>query len=219
MRLTCDAFKLSPVSLKVIPYGAEITRCDLPATLPDDMARLVEAKYALFLGRIHPKKNPELLLQAWSRGAPADWLLVIAGPAAPEYRQRLQTLARALGIESRVLFLEFTEGQRKAWLLEHARWFLLPSSQENFGVAVLEALLGGLPVVLSDQVAMAEELPSGSPVIEVAVECWANFFRVSMADEDYRERITAAQTRYAHEHFNITTLAAGWAATLRSIFA
>ncbi len=109
----------------------------------------------LFLSRLHPKKNVEGLLNAWARVVRdrPGLRLTIAGDGEPAYVARLR--AQAAGLGASVVFAGFVHGEEKARLLASARVFALPSFHENFGVAVLEALAAGLPVVISRDVQLA----------------------------------------------------------------
>ncbi len=108
----------------------------------------------LFLSRIHRKKGCDLLLEAFARIAAAhpDWDLVMAGPDEDDLRPQLEAQARALGIAQRVHWTGMLTGDLKWGALHAAEAFVLPSHQENFGVAVVEALACGLPVLISDKV-------------------------------------------------------------------
>jgi len=116
--------------------------------------QLQSRRFFLFLSRIHPKKGCDLLLEAFSRLAAAypDVDLVMAGPDEEGLRRQLEDQARSLGIEPRVHWLGMLEGTLKWGAFHAAEAFVLPSHQENFGVAVVEALACGVPVVISDKV-------------------------------------------------------------------
>lgn len=116
-----------------------------------------DAPLVLFLSRIHPKKNIECLLASWEgvhRVHPRA-RLVIAGDGDADYVARLKDAASRIEGGGRVTFAGFVEGERKTRLLEQASVFVLPSFQENFGVAVMEAVSHGLPVVISKHVQLA----------------------------------------------------------------
>ncbi len=115
---------------------------------------LRQHRFFLFLSRIHSKKGCDLLLEALGRVAPAhpDLDLVIAGPDEGGLRPELETQARRLGIHSRVHWTGMLEGDLKWGAFHAAEAFVLPSHQENFGVAVVEALACELPVLISDKV-------------------------------------------------------------------
>lgn len=122
---------------------------------------LGERSYLLFLSRIHPKKGVELLLRAYSQvvpnaGVPA---LVIAGPRDSDYARRMQQLAADLKL-SDVYFPGMLSGIAKWGAFYGCEAFMLPSHQENFGIAVVEALACGKPVLISDQVNIYSDIES-----------------------------------------------------------
>lgn len=108
----------------------------------------------LYLGRLHPKKGLDILLDAVA--ALPDVALVIAGSGDARYEERLRQRAAAPGFGGRVHFAGFVAGAEKDLLLQGADVFALPSAHENFGIAVLEALMAGLPVVVSPGVALED---------------------------------------------------------------
>lgn len=116
----------------------------------------------LFLGRLHPKKGCDLLVQGfadWRAGLPeperCDWQLRLVGPREDaDYSARLQDLAARHGLleAGAVVFAEPVQGEAKWQELAHAEALVLPSHQENFGVVIAEALACGTPVLISDKV-------------------------------------------------------------------
>jgi len=122
---------------------------------------LGSSPYVLILSRIHRKKNVESLLQAFSaitkRPQYALWKLVIAGDGEPVYVERLKQLAlQSCG--DKVIFTGWLDGARKAAAFKGASLFVLPSYQENFGLSVVEAMAYRVPVVISRQVNIADEI-------------------------------------------------------------
>lgn len=107
----------------------------------------LKARTCLFLARLHPIKGLAMLLQAWGQLQPAGWRLVIAGPDQSGYRAAMEGLARSLGLDERVTFVDPAYGRAKWRMLADADLFVLPSHSENFGVAVVEALAAGTPVI------------------------------------------------------------------------
>lgn len=114
----------------------------------------------LFLSRIDPKKGLDLLLHAFGtvKEQGVDAVLVVAGDAASPYASELQALGAALGLQQDVIWTGFLHGDAKNALLADSDVFVLPSHSENFGIAVAEAMAAGLPVVVSDQVAIAGDV-------------------------------------------------------------
>lgn len=119
----------------------------------------------LFLGRIHVKKGVDLLIDAYAdlaaRGGGTLPTLVIAGPCADaEYLRELQARAAASCPAGSVVWPGMITGEVKWGALRAAETFVLPSHQENFGIAVAEALSCGTPVLISDKVNIWREIES-----------------------------------------------------------
>lgn len=104
-------------------------------------------KRALFLSRIHPKKGLEALIDAWSAVRPEGWELVIAGPDEEGYQGRIERRVRDAGLGDTVAFPGAVGEDAKWGFYYQADLFILPSFSENFGLAILEALATGLPVI------------------------------------------------------------------------
>jgi glycosyltransferase involved in cell wall biosynthesis len=138
----------------VLPLGVR-----LPSVIAEGYVKK-ESLRLLFLSRLHPKKQLEVLLKALSllHTASPDllWQLDIAGYGEPAYLASLQKLAERLNISHRCRWLGHVQGDAKTCLLQQADWFLLPSAAENFGIAVVEAMAAGTPVIVSPQVAVAD---------------------------------------------------------------
>ncbi len=99
------------------------------------------------IGRIVPNKTLTDLVRALDRLRDLEWSLVIAGEPNPEELARLQTLIDELGLSDRVTFvLGFEEGDLPA-MLGSAALAAFPSRGEGFGIALLEAMAAGVPVL------------------------------------------------------------------------
>jgi glycosyltransferase involved in cell wall biosynthesis len=121
---------------------------------------LQDRRIILFLSRLDRKKGLDLLLAAFAKvhESLADTALVLAGIGAPEFMNQLKDQAYSLGITSHVLWPGFLAGAEKSAALGEADVFVLPSYSENFGIAVLEAMAAGSPVVVSDHVGFHHEI-------------------------------------------------------------
>lgn len=117
-------------------------------------------RFLLFLGRIHAKKGCDMLIDAFARAATQDpeLDLVMAGPDQQNSRAELEQRTKAAGIQARVHWPGMLLGDAKWGAFRAAEAFILPSHQENFGIAVAEALACGVPVLLSDKVNIAAEI-------------------------------------------------------------
>ena len=121
---------------------------------------LAGKRLLLFLGRIHPKKGCDLLIRAFASVARTDPTLhlVVAGPDAEGTQAGLVALAEHLGVARSVTWTGMLQGSLKSGAFQSAEAFVLPSHQENFGIAVTEALSCGLPVLISNQVNIWREI-------------------------------------------------------------
>lgn len=117
-------------------------------------------RYLLFLARIHPKKGCELLVEAFAKVAPSvpDVDLVMAGPDQVGMQSKLQRMAEQFGIAGRVHWPGFIDGDLKWGALRACEAFVLSSHSENFGIAVVESLAVGRPVLISNQVNIWPEI-------------------------------------------------------------
>jgi glycosyltransferase involved in cell wall biosynthesis len=126
----------------------------------DRFPELKNKRLILFLGRLHAKKGCDLLIQAFARIAALDdrLTLVMAGPDRSNLQVSLQKTAEELGIAERICWPGMLSGDLKWGALHSAEVFILPSHQENFGIAVVEALACGLPVLISNKVNIWQEI-------------------------------------------------------------
>jgi glycosyltransferase involved in cell wall biosynthesis len=117
-------------------------------------------RLALFLGRIHPKKGCDLLIEAFAAvlGDQPDWHLVIAGPDQVGLQEELVGLARKRNIANRITWTGMILGNVKLGAIQASEVFVLPSHQENFGIVVPEALSCGLPALISKSVNIWREV-------------------------------------------------------------
>jgi len=123
---------------------------------------LLGKKLLLFMGRIHPKKGCDLLIEAFAKTlAPyPDWHMVFAGPDQLGWKAELERRAQQFGVSHRITWTGMLSGALKWGALRAAEVFVLPSHQENFGIAVAEALSVGLPALISNKVNIWRELES-----------------------------------------------------------
>jgi glycosyltransferase involved in cell wall biosynthesis len=126
------------------------------------LPHLRDRPFWLFLARLHPKKGVDLLIEAYAKLAssnPAVPHLVIAGPCADaDFLRKLQSRAATSCPEGSVSWPGMLAGDVKWGALRAAETFILPSHQENFGIAVVEALACGTPVLISNQVNIWREI-------------------------------------------------------------
>jgi glycosyltransferase involved in cell wall biosynthesis len=119
---------------------------------------LRDKRVLLFLGRLHPKKGCDILIDAFAQVADDSVALVLAGPDQVGWQAELQQRAEQLKVSTRVIFPGMLQGEMKRAALAAADAFVLPSHQENFGMAVVECLAAGLPVLISNRINIWREI-------------------------------------------------------------
>lgn len=137
--------------IAVIPYLFDFASFEHPpdrsAFLNDHPDVRLGPTNVVFLSRLHPKKGPEVLIDAVGmlqrRGVPCR--LLVAGPGEPRYVGRLRARAAQQAPDSQ--FVGMVHGEAKLSLLALADVLALPTHQENFGLVLTEALACGTPVV------------------------------------------------------------------------
>jgi len=123
--------------------------------------------YLLFLSRIHPKKGVDLLVEAYSeiiaenKGSNIP-KLVIAGPGLEtEFGKKIYSYVELnIDLKQLISFPGMLTGDAKWEAFYNCDSFILPSHQENFGIAVVEALSCGKPVLISDKINIWREIQS-----------------------------------------------------------
>jgi glycosyltransferase involved in cell wall biosynthesis len=166
--LAKQSFRRSKWRSVVVPYGINDPEDECPdhqaqiEAFYSKMPKLRGRRYLLFLARIHEKKGCDLLIEAYARVASMapDVDLVVAGPDQVGLQRKLQQMAADLGIAERVHWPGFLGGDLKWGAIRACDTFVLPSHQENFGIAVVEALAAGRPVLISDQVNIWQDIES-----------------------------------------------------------
>lgn len=158
-----------PMHSAVVPLGIE----SMPAASAELFLTAHPAlgdRRLLFLSRVDPKKNIEVLLQAvaQARRSVAGLSLIICGDGEAAYLARLKKLSKDLGLQDCVAWAGHVDGALKASAFAAAELFVLPSFSENFGIAAVEALSAGLPCVLGEGVAVASRIDQAGAGVAVA---------------------------------------------------
>jgi len=159
-RFTVDEVGIPAAKVETIHYGLD----DLPEPWGENPPDAVPAgaRVLLAVSRLTEQKGVDVAVRALA-SLPDDTVLVVLSEG-PE-RAALETLARELGVDGRLFLLgrvpDVAAWLRRATLLVHpARW-------EGFGLAVLEAMLAGLPVVASNVSSLPELVVDGETGILV----------------------------------------------------
>jgi glycosyltransferase involved in cell wall biosynthesis len=157
------SFWLYKANEVVVNYGVGSPQGD-----PDDQRQVFLDKFPhlrgkhflLFLGRIHPVKGCDMLIDAFVQIARQylDLHLVMAGPDQEKLLPALIDQAAQQGMDGRITWTGMLNGDLKWGAYHAADVFVLPSHSENFGIVVAEALASSLPVLITDKVNIWREI-------------------------------------------------------------
>jgi glycosyltransferase involved in cell wall biosynthesis len=198
--------RFSPPSF-IIPNGLDLDAGEKQIRREDARQQWgleADAPVITFLGRLAPVKALDLLLKAVSTPAVQAQapVVVLAGPDAGAAAS-LRHLAKDLGIAARVRFLGEINPHQRDSLFAASDLLSLVSTHENFGYAAVEAMLAGLPVLVSEQVGISREvLADGAGlVVPLEVEAIARALAQLLADRDQlkargQAAAVAARRRY-----------------------
>ncbi len=194
--------KVIPIGLDLKEFGALPPRGDFR-----DRQQIPRgAPLLTFLGRIHPVKGLDVLLRALVqiKAEVPEVILAIAGPDEDGHTDRLQGLAKDLGVEGHVRWLGTIEEQVKSSFLVDADLFVLPSFSENFGLAAVEAMAVGCPVVLGRGVNIAAQVGAFGAGWVVATEpdALATAIVVALRDHETRQTMGKAGRRLVAEWYD-----------------
>jgi glycosyltransferase involved in cell wall biosynthesis len=161
--LARQSFWLYQCNEVVVNYGTKTPPDQLDVQQAQFLLAFPELKgkrVLLFMSRIHPKKGCDLLLEAFAVVArtESNLHLVLAGPDQVGWQKKLAQQAKSLGISERITWTGMLKGDLKWGAFRSAEVFVLPSHQENFGIAVAEALACSLPVLISNKVNIWREI-------------------------------------------------------------
>jgi glycosyltransferase involved in cell wall biosynthesis len=206
----------------VVPYGLQTPpghgdiqmQLRQRQTFFDRFPELTGQRLILCLARLHVKKGLDLLLEAFAPLARQDpsLHLMLAGPANSsadkDLKRSLIETARDHGVAAQVHLPGLLDGDLKWGALRSAELFAMPSHQENFGVAVVEALACGLPVLISTAINIGEEvLAAGAGLVQAdtreatttALAAW------NVLSSEQRKAMAASASRLFHERFELNT--------------
>ncbi len=149
--------------IEVIPHAIDVRAIDDEAgSLAAEPEHLI-----VFLGRIHPHKGIELILDGFAAARlPAQWRLVIAGPEwSRAYALSMRNRADRLGLSARVEFMGPVFGQQKWSLLKRAWVVAVPSRSEVMGMVNLEAAACGTPTITTAETGLENWEEAGGVLI------------------------------------------------------
>jgi len=196
----CQKTEIIPPGLELSEYNRQndILRIRYP--------ELKDKKIVLYLGRIHPKKGLEILLKAFGKVIITrdDTYLVVAGPI-DEYAKKIISFVKGdKKLNKRVIFTDTLLGADKVAAFFASDIFVLSSYGENFGIAALEALACGVPVVLTKEVGLSfdvEEYSTGFIVKQDTLEI-SEAIEKLLSNYNLREAMSLRGKSLVRERFN-----------------
>ncbi|MGB7426595.1 MAG: hormogonium polysaccharide biosynthesis glycosyltransferase HpsP [Microcoleaceae cyanobacterium] len=192
----------------VMPLGV-----DPPVAVSSTPPESGQCPRILFLSRIEPKKGLDILIPALEKvlasGIEFQFILAGSNPQDPGYERKIQQQIQQSTLSQYTTLTGFVTGEKKAALLDSADLFILPSYYENFGIAVAEAMVAGVPVVISKGVQIW-------PAVQQAQAGWVGLGEVSEMTNLIQIALQSATERqvrglnaqaYALEHYSWEAIA------------
>jgi glycosyltransferase involved in cell wall biosynthesis len=177
------------------------------------------AVVALFLGRLHEVKRPMFLLECWSQVRGKSDYLVFCGPDEEGFRKELERQASATGNFERVFFIGAVSREMVFQVISDSDFLVMPSAMESFGMAALEALSVGVPVLTSSNVPMgrwAEEAGAGRTA-DGDENGFSDGIRRMLEDSDERLRMGFRGRERVRREFDSRVVAKKYLAALSAI--
>ena len=206
--------RFSPnVPIVVLPNGVDVNAFqDLPPrpVLDQRFPTLQGHRVILFLGRLHSIKRLDVLCRAFVRLASerGDVRLLVAGHDSTGYSETLRKILASDDALDKVVFAGFLEGELKLAALGGADLFVLPSQTEVRGLAALEAMVCGLPVVISEQCDFPEAVHARAALaVDMTPESLTATLIDLLDDPQRRREMGDRARRFVEKGFDWTPLA------------
>jgi glycosyltransferase involved in cell wall biosynthesis len=187
----------------LIPNAVDLAEID--RTIPPVAEASRKQPVIGFLGRFHPKKGIDLLIEAFAAAElPSEWRLVLAGPAGgPRYMKKLTELVSRSPVRDRISFVGTLVGDAKWRFLREATVIAVPSLSEVIGMVNLEAAACGTPTITTHETGLDDWESGGGALIRPEVRDLALALSevCSLNATEYARRTIAArrlvESRYA----------------------
>jgi len=196
--------------IHIIPNGINIDNSKYSEDLFLDKYNLRNKRIILFLGRIHKVKGLNILIQAFARLVTKykDLILVISGPDENGYKNIIDKLIETYKIKNYVLFTGMIDGELKWSAYRSAEIFVLPSYTENFGMVVIEAMVCGVPVILSNRVGIYRDVEKkgAGVIIEPNVDSLYNGIRTLLDNRELAIKTGENGREMVKEYYDINAV-------------
>lgn len=194
----------------IIPRGIEIPKFENEHNkyvIFDTHPFLKNKKYILFLSRINWKKGLDILIPAFYEISKEfkDIYLVITGPDNEGYGRNVKRWVKNYGLERKVIFTGPLYGDEKISILKNAEVFVLPSYSENFGMAAVEAMACGTPVVISERVGIYREVMKHDAgiITKISRESVYKGIKILLENKNFSQKISKNAKKLVKEYYDI----------------
>jgi len=138
----------------VVPLGADYGKREIVADsqMPTELVTAVKDKpYILMVGTIEPRKNHNLLLEAYERGfKDMGYNIIMAGYMGWNMDAFAERISKHPDYKTRIFHFEGLEDVGITYLYQHARFLAFCSYVEGYGLPIIESIMRGTPVLASD---------------------------------------------------------------------
>ncbi|NJO79273.1 MAG: glycosyltransferase [Cyanobacteria bacterium RM1_2_2] len=199
----------------VMPLGVELPSATAlsQSEVRQRLGIMDQHPIVLFMSRIDPKKGLDLLLPALEQlrteGVPFHLVLAGGNPQDSQYEHQIRRRVQTSALASCTTLAGFVSGALKTQLLQTADLFVLPSYYENFGIAVAEAMTVGVPVVISDQVHIWQDIERAKAgwICACEVASLTENLRAALHNSNDRQQRGANAQTYALQHYSWRSIA------------
>ena len=199
----------------VIPNGLDIApfqRLPKRGKLRQSLAVSPGGTLSLFVGRLHREKRVGLMIEAFAKvaeGMPEADLLIV-GPEGDGSGRRAERQVHELGLSDRVHFSGMLTGSSLIQAYADADMLVLLSHRESFGMVVVEAMAAGLPVLVSNEVGLAEEVVQAGAgyVVSAEPDQVANMWSQMLSASQLRRAMGARGRALVQQRFSSKVAAA-----------
>lgn len=218
-RFARERLGAAPGRLVVVPNGVDLARfAALPAreAARADLGLPGEGLVVGALGRLDPQKGLDVLVDAFARvrastGAPVTLALAGAGPEEAALRARVARL----GLDGRVRFLGHRPDVPR--VLAAMDVFCMPSRWEGFGLALVEAMAAGRPVIASHVDSLPEVLGDAGVLVPPDDPAALAGALGALLDDPRRRDDLARRARARAARFDVAAMVAAWEAVYRGV--
>ncbi|NLH39965.1 MAG: glycosyltransferase [Elusimicrobia bacterium] len=197
--------------IKVIPNGLNLNNFNtsiVSENLIKKFPAIKNKKLILYLSRINWKKGLDLLFPAFTKLVKenSDYHLLMAGDDdGDDYTLKMKNLVKELGILDSVTFTGLLVGEDKIEAFKRAEIFVLPSYSENFGVAIIEAMAWGVPIVISNKVGVYDDVEKNKAgiIVETNIESVYYGMKTLLENNNLRIEISKNAQKMVKEYYDI----------------